>query len=460
MTKKEREHGRILEQSRKYRAIRTRLQEQQRRVLLMFGGLIAVVVVLLALGLVWEYVLVPRKVVARVNGEPIYVREFQARVKFHRTLIIRRIGSYLIMYQQFQSAGLQMPLDPQIEAWVQLLDDPEAMGKQVLDSMIEDALIRQEMERRGITVTDEEIEKAIQEAFGYYPNGTPTPEPTATPWATSTLSPTQIALLTPDITPTPTEGPSPTPTTEVQATPTAVPTLALEATPEAPEEPSPTPTPYTEQRFQEDLKAFLKDTGLSMADLRALFRDLLYREKFLEILAEDVPKEEEQVWVRHILVPEEEVAKELLERLQKGESWFQLAQEYSEDRSTAAQGGDLGWIARGDTVKPFEDVAFALEVGEISGVVATPYGWHILQVLGKEVRPLRDDQLQARIQERYESWLAEAKAQADIEIYDEVWMKYVPDKPEVPPQFRLVLSPPTPVLQPVTVQPPTPTPTP
>jgi len=348
------------------------------------------VVVLLALGLVWEYVLVPRKVVARVNGEPIYVREFQARVKFHRTLIIRRIGSYL-------------------------LDDPEAMGKQVLDSMIEDVLIRQEMERRGITVTDEEIEKAIQEAFGYYPSGTPTPEPTVTPWATSTLSPTQIALLTPDITPTPTEGPSPTPTTEVQATPTAVPTLALEATPEAPEAPSPTPTPYTEQRFQEDLKAFLKDTGLSMADLRALFRDLLYREKFLEILAEDVPKEEEQVWVRHILVPEEEVAKELLERLQKGESWFQLAQEYSEDRSTAAQGGDLGWIARGDTVKPFEDVAFALEVGEISGVVATPYGWHILQVLGKEVRPLRDDQIQARIQERYESWLAEAKAQADID---------------------------------------------
>ncbi len=457
MAKQERERGRVLEQSRKYRVFRTRLQEQQRRVLFMFAGLVVVVLVLLLLGMIWEYVLVPRKVVARVNGESIYVRDFQARVKFHRTLLIRRIGSYLIMYQQFQSAGLQMPLDPQIQAWVQLLDDPEAMGEQVLDSMIQDVLIRQEMERRGITVTEEEIDKAIQEAFGYYPEGTPTPEPTATPWATSTLSPTQIALLTPDVTPTPTEGPSPTPTLPVTptATPEAVPTLALEETPAGP-----TPTPYTEQLFQENLKAFLKDTGLSMADLRALFRDMLYREKFLKLLSEDVSKEEEQVWVRHILVPEEEVAKDILERLQKGESWFLLAQQYSEDRSTAEQGGDLGWIARGDTVKPFEDVAFALEVGEISGIVATPYGWHILQVLGKEVRPLRDDQLQQRIQERFEVWLAEARAQADIEIYDDVWMKYVPDKPELPPQFRLVLSPPTPALQPVTVQPPATTPTP
>ncbi len=456
MARKERERGRIIERSRKYRVFRTRIQEQQRRVLLMFGGLVAVVVLLLLLGVVWEYMVIPRKVVARVNGEPIYVRDFQARVKFHRTLLIRRIGSYLILYQQFQAAGLQMPMDPQIQAWVQLLDDPTAMGQQVLDTMIQDVLIRQEMERRGVTITDEEVEKAIQEAFGFFPEGTPTPEPTPTPWATSTLSPTQVALLTPAITPTPTEGPTPTPTAEVTATPTVepLPTLALEETP------GPTPTPYTEDLFQENLQAFLKDTGLSMADLRAIFRDMLYRDKFLQELAQEVAKEEEQVWVRHILVPEEEVAKEILERLQQGESWYVLAQEYSEDRGSAEQGGDLGWIARGETVQPFEEVAFSLDVGEISGIVATPYGWHIIQVLGKEVRPLREDQIQARIQERFENWLAQAQVEAEIEIYEDVWPKYVPDTPELPPQFRLVLAPPTPVLQPVTIEPPAATPTP
>ncbi len=442
----------VLEKSRKYQHTRRHIEEQRRRVLLWFGGLVALVLLLVAAGLVWEYLLVPRKVVARVNGEPIYVRDFQAQVRFQRTLLIRRISSYIMFYQQFQSLGL--PMDPQVQAWARLLDDPETLGRQVLEEMIDNALIRQEMERRGLRVTDEEVDKAIREAFGLYEDGTPTPTPSLTPPPTSTLSPTQIALLTPKVTATPTAGPSPTPTPEATATSEPSPTPAEEGTP------PPTPTPYTEQAFQEDLQAFLKETGLSMNDLRRIFRDYLYRDKFIQELAKTVAREEEQVWVRHILIKDEETAKEVLERLQKGEDWHLLAQNYSEDLGSAQQGGDIGWIARGDTVPEFEAMAFSLEVGEISGLVGTQYGWHILQVLGKEKRPLSEQQYQRRLQEALQQWLQEARTKADIEIYDEVWKAYVPAEPELPPQIRLLLAPPTPALKPITVAPPTPQTTP
>lgn len=445
-----------MEQSRKFRKFRTRVQEQQRRILMLFAGVVILVVVLLLAGVAWEMWVIPNRVVARVNGEDLYMRDFQARVRFRRALMIQQIGSYLLFYQQFQAAGVGLPLDPQIQAWIQLLDDPETLGQEVLDDFIDDTLIRQEAQRRGITVTEEEIQRAIQQAFGYFPEGTPTPLPTPTPWATSTLSPTQLALLTPQVTvtatptpPAPTALPSPT----GEASPTPLPTLDLARTPL----PTPTATPYTEEQFQQDLQTFLQDTGISLANLRAIFRDGLYREKFLQELAREVPREEEQVWVRHILVEDEELGKELLERLQQGEPFAELARTYSQDRTSAAQGGDLGWIARGQMVEPFEEMAFALEVGEISGLVPTPFGWHIIQVLGREVRPLPEDIYQQRLQERLDAWLVQVREQADIQVFD-IWRSYIPNQPILPPQFRLIAAAPTPALRPVTPILPTSTP--
>ncbi len=91
----------------------------------------------------------------------------------------------------------------------------------------------------------------------------------------------------------------------------------------------------------------------------------------------------------HILLAVEEAqqeaaveaqARELLARLQAGEAFAQLARDHSQDPGSAAQGGDLGFFGRGVMVGEFEEVAYALEEGEISDLVRSPFGFHIIQL--------------------------------------------------------------------------------
>lgn len=97
-------------------------------------------------------------------------------------------------------------------------------------------------------------------------------------------------------------------------------------------------------------------------------------------------KPEEEIHARHILVSTEAEAKEVKERLMKGEDFATIAKEKSKDPS--AEGGDLGFFGRGQMLKPFEDAAFALKEGEISDPVQTQFGWHIIKVEEKRTRPL------------------------------------------------------------------------
>jgi parvulin-like peptidyl-prolyl isomerase len=82
----------------------------------------------------------------------------------------------------------------------------------------------------------------------------------------------------------------------------------------------------------------------------------------------------------HILVQKESLAKEILAKIQGGESFAKMAEQYSIDGSRK-RGGDLGFFKRGVMVKPFEDAAFALEKGHVSGLVKTQFGYHIIKRL-------------------------------------------------------------------------------
>lgn len=122
----------------------------------------------------------------------------------------------------------------------------------------------------------------------------------------------------------------------------------------------------------------------------------------------------EQVKASHILLDTEEEAKQVLAKIQSGESFEDLAKEYSTDTATAANGGDLGYFTKDEMVEEFSNAAFALGVNEVSEPIKTTYGYHIIKVTDKkeakvatledskeEIRDILKDQ---KIQEQYPTW--------------------------------------------------------
>ncbi len=90
-----------------------------------------------------------------------------------------------------------------------------------------------------------------------------------------------------------------------------------------------------------------------------------------------------QVHAAHILVKDEAKAKDLLTKVNAGESFSEMAKKFSICPS-GKKGGDLGWFSRGQMVREFENAAFDGEKGAIVGPVKTQFGWHLIKVLEKK----------------------------------------------------------------------------
>ena len=140
---------------------------------------------------------------------------------------------------------------------------------------------------------------------------------------------------------------------------------------------------YIEQRTFQQLREQVVTTDTVISD-----------EELRELYAEQAPGA--RVRARHILLsyPEgatqaqrdsvRQLAEQLRERAVGGEDFAELARQYSEDPGSARTGGDLGWFERGRMVKPFEDAAFALQPGEVSEPVESPFGIHVIRVEERE----------------------------------------------------------------------------
>ncbi|MDI3538277.1 MAG: hypothetical protein PWP12_629 [Bacillota bacterium] len=151
----------------------------------------------------------------------------------------------------------------------------------------------------------------------------------------------------------------------------------------------------------EKLEAALKKAGITESDLKKVLADNLklaelyqkvtadvkvsadeaeqyYRENLAEF---EVP---EQVKASHILVAEEKLAEEIRSRLLKGEDFAELAREYSIDPGSKETGGELGYFSRGQMVPEFDQAAFDTPVGELSPVVKSSFGFHIIKVEDKK----------------------------------------------------------------------------
>jgi peptidyl-prolyl cis-trans isomerase C len=178
---------------------------------------------------------------------------------------------------------------------------------------------------------------------------------------------------------------------------------------------------YHERRALRD--AFF-DAGIANAVTEEAAKKI-YDEKIGQV------KPEQEIHARHILVGTEAEAKEVAERLKKGEDFATVAKEKSKDAN--AEGGDLGFFARGTMLKPFEDAAFALEVGQISEPVQTQFGWHIIKVEEKRDQPLPTfDQVKEAIiaqlvQQKAQEVVTGLRDGAKIEVVDPELKKSMDD---------------------------------
>ncbi len=156
---------------------------------------------------------------------------------------------------------------------------------------------------------------------------------------------------------------------------------------------------------------------------REQFREALRRERLRAQVAEQataaVGPAAEQVHARAILLTGEETAQAVLDELQAGADFATLALDYSRDLSSRAAGGDLGWFPRGVlTVPEVEEVAFALQPGEVSAIVRSRLGFHIVQVLERQPeRPLSPAAAQTLRAAAYNAWLDGLLASAVVVPY-------------------------------------------
>ncbi|EQB63127.1 MAG: PpiC-type peptidyl-prolyl cis-trans isomerase [candidate division Zixibacteria bacterium RBG-1] len=116
-------------------------------------------------------------------------------------------------------------------------------------------------------------------------------------------------------------------------------------------------------------------------------------------------KSKEQLHPRHILVKEKKEADEIYSLLKKGANFDTLAKEKSIDPSAQENGGDLSWVSWGMMVDPFQEAAWKLKAGQISGPVKTQYGWHIIKLEERKAveNPVPFDQLRESIGKRLDS---------------------------------------------------------
>lgn len=420
-------------QSRKDYLRSKREAEQKRRVYLALAGVGALLLVLLIFALVNEFLLAPNRAVATINGEEISLREWENRVRYERAQRIIVLENQFIAFdgdvgliQQF--AGQQ----------INELYAPEELGQIVIDTLVNEAVIRQAAEVRGIGVTEEEVDEFVSESFNYFGGESPTPLPT----------PTQTVMPTPSLTPVPTAV-----ITELLPTNTPFPSPTFGPT----NTPQPTATAVSREAFEQelnDLLAQFRDMGVDEATYRSVVQAQLYRDKLSDALAEEnnLSEEAEQASVYLLSFTDEAEANEALEQVAAEgllTVWNTIRSTPLDPESdSTANALELLWRRQEDLANfgaGVQTAVFELPLNSPSDILVNEDAttetttYYIVQVSGREVRPLSPSAFEAEKQENLTTFL-DSQIAGSLEI-TEFWRSRVPTQPVLDPKF---LVPPTP----------------
>ncbi|WP_420644101.1 SurA N-terminal domain-containing protein [Candidatus Leptofilum sp.] len=397
------------------------------------GGLLLVVFLAAVIN---ELIVAPNRAVAIVNEEEISLSDWQDRVRFERAQRIILLENQLEAFQN--NVGVVQQFAGQT---INELLQNEQLGQAALNQMIDEVIIRQAAEARGITVTDEDVQNEIEETFSFYDGGLPTPLPTAT----ATVEPT------PSITPLPTAV-----ITEVLPTNTPIPTATLAPTGTA----APTATPVSAEAFQQEFSDFMTEfeaLGVSEELYREIVRSQLYREQLLELLADEdeLSDEAEQVSFYVLQFNTEEEANEA-EALVADQGFLPVWNEVRSivpdpESGSTAVASEVLWRTQAATVNSLgaevAEAAFELPIGEPSSIIsrtvdAQTTRYYLIQLSGKEVRPLSASEYQTLQLENLAAFIDEQLAVGGLTLTE----------------YDRGRTPTNPVLDPIFTTPPTATP--
>lgn len=370
--------------TRRQLARREREERLQRIILGIAIALGVIVVGVLVYGIVHEVFIEARRPVARVGDTIITTKQFKARQRYERWMTQLQIYQYDQYLSQLNAQATPSATSPTTDtvgtddALIQQLemsksslerqlsaDMANVFAGQILDRMIEEELVRQEAARRGLTVTDEEIQQRIKELLGYT-------EPSATQALTDTTT-----------------------------------------TPEAE-----TSAPASED-FEEVYEGFktnvLEATRFPEDDFKAMIAADLLRLQLKDALSQELNADQDQVQVALFTLENEEAAKELQASLNDGSADPTLViEELQADDSPQSAGYDLPWVPVGYLANQFgvevEKAAFSTPVGKASPPLQGPEGvYFVVYVRGHETRPLSPNLFAQEQEKAYQEWLVEAK---------------------------------------------------
>lgn len=438
------ETERVSRQSRK-EILRARKQEQQQRTLRIAAFIVGgILLLILLVAIVNEVFIAPNRPVATVNGQQIALSGWQERVKFERAQRIISLEEQLDNFngdvglvQQFSSQSI-----------IELIsENSEGFGEAILDRMVDEEIVRQGAEERGLLPTDLEVDERIGSLFNYYGGESPTPLP----------APTETIVPTPSVTPI-VFGQETTGVEESLPAPEEVPTSA----------PLPTATPVSEESFLmefNDLMAQYKSLGVGEKSYRTVISQAIMSEQLMDALAEEqnLPVDDLQASFFYIVFDNEEEANATKDALANSDFitvWNTIrsgpADPEAEDASSATA-AEVLWRTQDGLESSFGPeiaaAAFDLPLDTPSDVIViseTDSGpaYVIIMVSGREMRELSQTELQTRKEQLLQDFIAAGQL-GDVEI-SELWRSRVPTTPILDPKFR---QPPTPTPEVIPVDP-------
>ena len=386
-----------------------------RRAVMAGAGLIVGVIALILLyAYLDEYVLQARAAVARIGPDTLDASAYAADLGAdlaHRIYYAGQVQQLLPKLVSEEGADAAALSNGASRLLAQQEQQLQFLPSVVLEQMIEAVIVRQEAAARGWTYTEAERDEAVAAYLDEFSETQvrsriealippPLPEPTPIPGEAEIRQSDQMVARA-DLAAAATA-------TATAPTPTPAPTAA----PQTPTPVVPTPTPALAARVDD----YLAGTGIARADFERRVQDAWWRQRLERESIDAVPASQAQVRARHILVTNAEDAALAKERLDAGEDFAELAAEMSLDTGTKEKGGDLGWFPRGVMTSAFEEAAFALELGQISEPVQTPFGFHIIEALERaDDVPLTENVLSQLQLRAFSQLLADRKESLGVE---------------------------------------------